>query len=202
MGKTYAYVRVSSTDQNEDRQIYVMQQRQVPPENIYLDKQSGKNFERIGYNRLLKRLRRGDLLYIQSIDRLGRNYQEIQQQWGKLTKQVGVHICVIDMPLLDTRNGKDLMDTFIADLVLQILSFVAQSERDSIRTRQAEGIAAAKRKGVAFGRPELEMPENFLQVVRQWENKQITVKQALDLCGMKESTFYRRLRKYREREGG
>ncbi len=199
MGKTYAYVRVSSTDQNEDRQIYAMQQRQVPPKNIYLDKQSGKDFARSGYHRLLKRLRRGDLLYIQSIDRLGRNYQEIQQQWGKLTKQIGVHICVIDMPLLDTRNGKDLMDTFIADLVLQILSFVAQSERESIRVRQAEGIAAAKRKGVTFGRPELEVPENFLQVVQQWENKQITLREALKLCGLKESTFYRRLRKYRDR---
>ena len=161
MGNIYGYVRVSSVDQNEDRQLIAMNQLNVPEKNIYIDKQSGKDFERPEYKKLVKKIKEGDLLYILSIDRLGRNYDEIQKQWRILTKEIGIDICVIDMPLLDTRNGKDLMGTFIADLVLQILSFVAQNERENIKKRQAQGIAAARAKGVKFGRPEVPMPNNF-----------------------------------------
>ena len=150
MSEIYGYVRVSSVDQNEDRQMIVMQRVGVPEANIFIDKQSGKNFDRPNYKRLIRRLKEGDLLYILSIDRLGRNYEEIQNQWRYLTSELGIDICVIDMPLLDTRNGKDLMGTFIADLVLQILSFVAQNERENIKKRQAQGLAAAKAKGVKF----------------------------------------------------
>jgi DNA invertase Pin-like site-specific DNA recombinase len=152
MGNVYGYIRVSSLDQNEDRQRIAMGGRAVPEKNLFIDKQSGKDFNRPQYRRMVKKLKPGDLLCIQSIDRLGRNYEEIQDQWRRLTKDLGVDISVIDMPLLDTRNGKDLMGTFIADLVLQILSFVAQNERENIRRRQAQGIAAAKARGVRFGR--------------------------------------------------
>ena len=169
MTNTFGYIRVSSTDQNEDRQLDALRGKAVPPRNIYMDKQSGKDFNRPQYRRMVRRLRRGDLLYILSIDRLGRNYEEIQRQWRVLTKDVGVDICVIDMPLLDTRSGKDLMGTFIADLVLQILSFVAQSERENIRKRQEQGIAAAKARGVRFGRPAVETPEDFGALVEAWE---------------------------------
>ena len=193
----YGYVRVSSTDQNEERQISALREKQILQKNIYKDKQSGKDFERPQYKKMLKRLKAGDLLYILSIDRLGRNYKEIQKQWRILTKEIGVDICVIDMPLLDTRNGKDLMGTFIADLVLQILSFVAQSERENIRKRQAQGIAAAKKRGVRFGRPEKPIPEGFAETVKLWEKKEIDIKEVLEMCGLKEATFYRRLREYR-----
>ena len=193
----YGYVRVSSTDQNEERQISALREKQILQKNIYKDKQSGKDFERPQYKKMLKRLKAGDLLYILSIDRLGRNYEEIQNQWRILTKEIGVDICVIDMPLLDTRNGKDLMGTFIADLVLQILSFVAQSERENIRKRQSQGIAAAKKRGVRFGRPEKPMPEGFAETVKLWEKKEIDIKAVLEMCGLKEATFYRRLREYR-----
>ena len=159
--KVYGYIRVSSTDQNEDRQRIALNTKAVPPRNIYMDKQSGKDFDRPNYKRLVKKLRSGDLLYIHSIDRLGRNYKEIQEQWRVLTKIKGVDICVIDMPLLDTRTAKDLMGTFIADLVLQILSFVAENERVNIKKRQEQGIAAAKNRGVRFGRPESKVPNNF-----------------------------------------
>ena len=150
---TYAYVRVSSLDQNEDRQLIEMQKLGIPPKHIYIDKQSGKDFNRPNYTKLVKHLQKGDLLYILSIDRLGRNYIEIQEQWRYLTREKEIDISVIDMPLLDTRNGKDLMGTFLADIVLQILSFVAQNEREAIRKRQEQGIAAAKARGVKFGRP-------------------------------------------------
>ena len=193
----YGYVRVSSTDQNEERQISALREKQILQKNIYKDKQSGKDFERPQYKKMLKRLKPGDLLYILSIDRLGRNYKEIQNQWRILTKEIGVDICVIDMPLLDTRNGKDLMGTFIADLVLQILSFVAQSERENIRKRQSQGIAAAKKRGVRFGRPEKPIPEGFAETVKLWEKKEIDIKAVLEMCGLKEATFYRRLREYR-----
>ena len=193
----YGYVRVSSTDQNEERQISALREKQILQKNIYKDKQSGKDFERPQYKKMLKRLKSGDLLYILSIDRLGRNYKEIQNQWRILTKEIGVDICVIDMPLLDTRNGKDLMGTFIADLVLQILSFVAQSERENIRKRQSQGIAAAKKRGVRFGRPEKPIPEGFAETVKLWEKKEIDIKAVLEMCGLKEATFYRRLREYR-----
>ena len=193
----YGYVRVSSTDQNEDRQMDALREKEVVLSNIYVDKQSGKDFDRPQYQKLVRKLKSGDLLYILSIDRLGRNYEEIQNQWRILTKEKGVDICVIDMPLLDTRNGKDLMGTFIADLVLQILSFVAQSERENIHKRQAQGIAAAKARGVKFGRPEKPMPEDFPQLVRLWERKELPFSEVLEKCKMSEATFYRRLREYR-----
>ena len=197
MTNTFGYIRVSSTDQNEDRQLDALRGKAVPPRNIYMDKQSGKDFNRPQYRRMVRRLRRGDLLYILSIDRLGRNYEEIQRQWRVLTKDVGVDICVIDMPLLDTRSGKDLMGTFIADLVLQILSFVAQSERENIRKRQKQGIAAAKARGVRFGRPAVETPEDFGALVEAWERHERSFADTIALCGMSEATFYRRLREYR-----
>ena len=195
---TYGYVRVSSTDQNENRQLDAMNGLNIPVENIFTDKQSGKDFNRPAYIELLNELQSGDLLYIKSIDRLGRNYEEIQNQWRILAKEKGVDIAVIDMPLLDTRLNKDLMGTFIADIVLQILSFVAQSERETIRKRQAEGIAAARARGVQFGRPAHEIPQNFAKLVDLWEKKRINLDHLLSKCGnMKEATFYRRLREYR-----
>lgn len=194
MSKVYGYIRVSSADQNEDRQLVALRSCKVPECNLFLDKQSGKDFERPEYRRMLRRLKRDDLLYVKSIDRLGRNYGEILEQWRLLTKEKGVDIVVLDMPLLDTRSGKDLMGTFIADLVLQILSFVAQNERENIRQRQAEGIAAAKARGVPFGRPALPLPENFEQVVASWRNKEIDFASALQQTGMRPATFYRRLK--------
>jgi DNA invertase Pin-like site-specific DNA recombinase len=197
---TFGYVRVSSADQNEDRQLIAMSELQIPSAQIYIDKMSGKNFERPQYKALVRRLKPGDLLYIKSIDRLGRNYEEIQAQWRVLTKEKGIDIAVIDMPLLDTRNGKDLMGTFIADLVLQILSFVAHTERDSIRKRQAEGIAVAKARGVRFGRPVRKPPENFRELVRGWERGKLTLEDVLVQTGLKEATFYRRLRELRAKK--
>lgn len=193
----YGYVRVSSTDQNEDRQMIALSEVGVPKKNIYVDKVSGKDFERPQYQKLLRKLKAGDLLYILSIDRLGRNYEEIQKQWRIITKEKNVDVYVIDMPLLDTRQGKDLMGTFIADLVLQILSFVAQSERENIKKRQAEGIAAAKAKGVRFGRPEKVVPDNFAEIIKFWEQKKLPLQEVLKQCSMSEATFYRRLREYR-----
>ncbi len=200
MGITYGYVRVSASDQNEDRQLNAMWEKNIPMANIYVDKQSGKDFNRPQYKRMIKRIKSGDLLYVLSIDRLGRNYEEIQKQWRILTKDIGIDICVIDMPLLDTRNGKDLMGTFIADLVLQILSFVAQNERENIRKRQKQGIAAAKAKGVRFGRPELPLPKDFVSIVQAWEDKQIDIRQVVNMCNISESTFYRRLHDLRVEE--
>ena len=197
MANIYGYVRVSSIDQNEDRQLIVMDENNVPKGNIYIDKQSGKDFERPQYKKLVKKLKAGDLLYILSIDRLGRNYEDIQKQWRILTKDIGIDICVIDMPLLDTRNGKDLMGTFIADLVLQILSFVAQNERENIKKRQAQGISAAKAKGVKFGRPESPVPDEFDKLIKQWEKKEISIAELLAVCNMSEATFYRKLREHR-----
>lgn len=193
----YGYVRVSSVDQNEQRQMNALNTLAVLKKNIFIDKQSGKDFERPNYKRLVRKLKSGDLLYIISIDRLGRNYEEIQKQWRMLTKDIGIDICVIDMPLLDTRQGKDLMGTFIADLVLQILSFVAQSERENIKKRQAEGIAAAKAKGVRFGRPKKEIPNDFDRLVSEWEKGKLLFSMLLEQCDISESTFYRRLRDYR-----
>lgn len=195
-GEIYGYIRVSSRDQNEERQMITMRAKGVQNRHIYMDKQSGKDFERPQYRRLIKKLKPGDLLYVQSIDRLGRNYKEIQEQWRILTKEKEVDICVIDMPLLDTRQGKDLMGTFIADLVLQILSFVAQSEREFIRKRQAEGIAAAKARGVKFGRPPKALPENFYDVHAMWRAKKITLRQAAEACGMPAGTFYSKAVKF------
>ena len=194
----YGYVRVSTADQNEERQMVEMRRLGVLGERIYTDKQSGKDFKRPMYQKLLRKLKKGDTLYVLSIDRLGRNYEEIQNQWRYLTHEKEVDISVIDMPLLDTRRGKDLMGIFLADIVLQILSFVAQNERENIRKRQAEGIAAAKSNGKKFGRPVKRVPDNFSDVVRRWEKGVINAREASELCGMCESTFYRRLREYRD----
>lgn len=188
---------VSSIDQNEERQMVEMRKLGIAEERIYKDKQSGKDFNRPMYQRLLRKLKKGDVLHILSIDRLGRNYEDIQSQWRYLTREKEVDISVIDMPLLDTRRGKDLMGTFLADIVLQVLSFVAQNERENIRKRQAEGIAAAKANGMKFGRPVIKAPDNFPDIVQRWESGIIRAHEAAELCGMCESTFYHRLREYR-----
>ena len=192
--KKYGYVRVSSTDQNIHRQLLAMRERQIASEHIYVDKQSGKDFLRPQYQKMLEKLKEGDLICVMSIDRLGRNYEEIQDQWRVLTKEIGVDICVIDMPLLDTRNGKELLGTFISDLVLQILSFVAQSERENIKKRQQQGIQAARLRGVRFGRPTLQAPPDFMEMTAAWESGELSLKELLERCDMGESTFYRRLR--------
>ena len=189
IAEIYAYVRVSTREQNEDRQLIAMNELQVPKKNISIDKQYGKDFERPRYKKLIKRLKKDDLLYIKSIDRLGRNYNEIQEQWRILTKEKAVDIVVLDMPLLDTRRGKDLMGTLLSDIVLQVLSFVAENERINIRQRQAEGIAAAKAKGVRFGRPPKPLPGNFEEVYRRWEKGEITGTAAARGCRMPLSTF-------------
>lgn len=197
MSNVYGYVRVSSIEQNEDRQMIALNKVGVSACYIFMDKQSGKDFRRVNYEKMVSILQKGDLLYIMSIDRLGRNYAEIQNQWRMLTKEIGIDICVIDMPLLDTRNGKDLMGTFIADLVLQILSFVAENERENIRKRQEQGIAAAKKRGVRFGRPKSKVPNNFQGIVKAWERGNIKLDEVLEKCQMSKSTFYRRLREMR-----
>lgn len=197
---TYGYIRVSTKEQNEARQLIAMHNKGLNKDSIYMDKQSGKDFDRPQYQELLKKLRCGDLLYIQSIDRLGRNYEEIQNQWRLLTKEKCIDICVLDMPLLDTRKGKDLMGTFIADLVLQILSFVAQSEREYIRKRQAEGIAAAKERGVRFGRPPMPLPQNFHSVYERWKRSEITGAAAARECKMPLSSFRYRAESYEKNE--
>lgn len=196
MNKVYGYVRVSSRDQNEDRQMAAMKDKDVPKENIFLDKQSGKDFERPQYKRLIKQLREDDLLYIKSIDRLGRNYEEIIEQWRIISKVKKADIVVMDMPLLDTRKGKDLMGTFLSDIVLQVLSFVAENERGNIRQRQAEGIAAAKARGVKFGRPPKQLPENFYEVCQRWTAGKLTNAQAAKECGMAISSFRYRVKAY------
>ena len=174
MGNTYGYIRVSTREQNEDRQLIAIRELAVPENHIFTDRQSGKDFNRPQYCRMMRRLKKNDLLYIKSIDRLGRNYGEILEQWRVLTKERGIDIAVLDMPLLDTRRGKDLMGTFLSDIVLQVLSFVAENERANIRQRQAEGIAAAKARGVRFGRPPRPLPDNFHSVYRRWKVGSIT----------------------------
>ena len=196
MINVYAYVRVSSREQNEDRQMIALKKLVVSEKNIFIDKQSGKDFERPSYKRMVRRMKKDDLLYIKSIDRLGRNYEEILEQWRILTKEKGIDIVVLDMPLLDTRRGKDLMGTFLSDIVLQVLSFAAENERANIRQRQAEGIAAAKANGVKFGRPALPYPENFRKIHSDWRKKRITLRQAAEACGMPIGTFYAKARKY------
>lgn len=193
----YGYVRVSAVDQNISRQMLEMLDRKIDKRNIYTDKQSGKDFNRPMYKKLIRKLKKGDLLYIKSIDRLGRNYNEILEQWRILTKEMEVDIAVIDMPLLDTRLCKDLLGTFIADIVLQVLSFVAQNERENIKQRQAEGIKAAKLNGVVFGRPIITIPDNFPQVIKDWKSGKISAEEAARRCNMSIATFYRRLREYR-----
>ncbi len=195
-GTVYGYVRVSTKEQNEDRQMIAMYKAGVPPDNIFLDKQSGKDFARPQYKKLVRKMKKDDLLFIKSIDRLGRNYEAIQQEWRALTKDKGVDICVLDMPLLDTRRGKDLVGTFLSDIVLQVLSFVAENERSNIRQRQAEGIAAARARGVRFGRPPRPLPDNFREVYEQWKVGAISAVEAAAVCGVARSTFYHRVKDY------
>lgn len=196
MAKTYGYIRVSTKEQNEDRQVIALEEAGIDKQNVFMDKQSGKDFQRPQYKKLLRKLRKNDLLYVKSIDRLGRNYSEILEQWRLLTKEKGVDIVVLDMPMLDTRRGKGLMGTFIADLVLQILSFVAENERVNIRQRQAEGIAAAMARGVQFGRPPSPLPHSFHAAYLQWKSGEITGTYAANLCGMPLSTFRYKAEKY------
>ena len=192
----YGYIRVSSRDQNEDRQLIAMDGAGVPPGNIFIDKLSGKNFDRPQYIRMLRAMKEEDVLFIKSIDRLGRNYSEILEQWRVITKEKGVDIVVIDMPLLDTRRGKDLIGTFLSDVVLQVLSFVAENERLSIHQRQAEGIAAAKAKGIRFGRPPQPLPTDFELIWQQWKTGDISGQAAARACGMPLSSFRYRARLY------
>lgn len=193
----FGYIRVSTKEQNEDRQLIALNEYNVPEKNIYMDKQSGKDFDRKQYKRMLKSVKENDLIIIKSIDRLGRNYAEILEQWRMITKIKKADIFVIDMPVLDTRRGKDLMGTFLSDIVLQVLSFVAESERDNIKQRQAEGIAAAKAKGVKFGRPPKELPPNFMSVYKKWINKELSVKEAAEACNMPMTTFFYRAKKFK-----
>ncbi len=194
MSNIYGYIRVSTREQNEDRQLIALCEMAVPEKNIFMDKQSSKDFNRPQYKKLVKKLKPGDLLYIKSIDRLGRNYGEILEQWRILTKEKGIDIVVLDMPLLDTRRGKDLMGTFLSDIVLQVLSFVAENERTNIRQRQAEGIAAAKAKGIRFGRPPLPLPENFHVNYQRWKSGEITCTAAANACGLRCPPFVTRRR--------
>lgn len=192
MAKVYGYVRVSTKDQCEDRQIIALKEFGVPGENILMDKISGKDFNRPKYRQLIRKLHAGDLLVVKSIDRLGRNYEEILEQWRTVTKEKQVDVVVIDMPLLDTRKaGNDLTGTFVADLVLQILSYVAQTERENIRQRQMEGIAAARMRGVRFGRPRKQVPDNFEQLKEAWVNKKTTSRKAAKDLGVAQDTFLR-----------
>ncbi len=192
----YGYVRVSTREQNEDRQLIALREAGVSEHNIFTDKQSGKDFNRPRYKQLLRKLKNDDLLYIKSIDRLGRNYEEILEQWRIITKEKGVDIVVLDMPLLDTRRGKDLMGTFLSDIVLQLLSFVAENERSNIKQRQSEGIAAAKARGVRFGRPPKALPKDFYRQLELWKSGSITGSEAARACGMPLATFRYRAQLY------
>lgn len=192
----YGYMRVSSKEQNEDRQKIALTEMGVPENNIYMDKQSGKDFERTQYKRLLRKLNENSVLYIKSIDRLGRNYGELNEQWRIITKEKKADIVVIDMPLLDTCREKNLLGTFISDVVLALLSYVAENERTNIKQRQAEGIAAAKARGVKFGRPPLPIPQNFYQMHKDWRAGKITIEEAAKACNMCPKTFYSKAVKY------
>ena len=192
----YGYMRVSSKEQNEDRQKIALTEMGVPEKNIYMDKQSGKDFERTQYKRLLRKLNENSVLYIKSIDRLGRNYGELNEQWRIITKEKKADIVVIDMPLLDTRREKNLLGTFISDVVLALLSYVAENERTNIKQREAEGIAAAKARGVKFGRPPLPIPQNFYQMHKDWRAGKITIEEAAKACNMCPKTFYSKAVKY------
>ena len=198
MADVYGYVRVSTREQNEGRQMAALSGVRIPKKNIYIDKRSGSDFNRPMYQQMVKRLKPDDVLYVKSIDRLGRNYEEILEQWRMLTKEKGVDIVVLDMPLLDTRRGRDLMGTFLSDIVLQVLSVVAENERKNIRERQKEGIEAAKTRGVRFGRPPKPVPDNFRQVYDRWLLKQISGEEAARLCNLTAATFYRRAREMKD----
>lgn len=196
MENLYGYIRVSTRDQNEDRQLIALRELKIPEKNIFMDKQSGKDFNRPQYKRLVRKLKKDDLLYDKSIDRLGRNYAEILEQWRLLTQTKGIDIVMLDMPLLDTRRGKNLMGTFLSDIVLQVLSFVAENERTNIRRRQAEGIAAAKARGVQFGRTPAPLPKNFYSIYQKWRIGEISSTQAAKECEMPRSTFRYRAKLY------
>ena len=189
-------MRISSRDQNEDRQKIALLEMGVPEENIYMDKQSGKDFERKQYKRLLRKLNDNSVLFIKSIDRLGRNYHELNEQWRIITKEKGADIVVIDMPILDTRREKNLLGTFISDIILALLSYVAENERANICQRQAEGIAIAKEKGVRFGRPEKPVPENFVECCLLCKDGKMSIGEAARSCKMPESTFRDKYKKY------
>ena len=198
MSKTYGYIRVSSREQNEDRQRIALYDWGITDQNLFVDKQSGKDFERPAYQRMLRKLRGGDLVVVKSIDRLGRNYEEILEQWRLITKKLRADIKVLDMPLLDTRQNVDLTGTLIADLVLQLLSYVAQAERESIRQRQAEGIAAARKRGVRFGRPAMILPEAFDETYTKWRSGEITSRKAGELLGTSQTTFLNWVKKLKK----
>ena len=202
MGNVYGYIRVSTRDQNEIRQIIAMQEMNVPRCNIYTDKSSGKDFNRPEYKTLLRRLKSDDLIYVKSIDRLGRDYRDVMEQWRLITKVKKADIAVIDMPIVDTRIGKDLMGTFLSDIVLTVLSYVAENERDNIRRRQAEGIAAARARGVRFGRHPLPVPDGFVSAYMDWSTGKITLTDAAKRCGMARSTFYDKARRHKENTPG
>ena len=187
--KQYGYIRVSTREQNESRQIRAMEEFGILPANLICDKQSGKDFDSPGYKRLLKKIKAGDTLVIKSIDRLGRNYDEILEQWRLLTKEKGVGVVVLDMPLLDTRKGRELTGTLIADIVLQLLSYVAQTERDFIRQRQREGIEAARANGVHFGRRAMESPDNYEDIKEKWSHGNISAREAARLLGISHTDF-------------
>lgn len=193
--RKFGYCRVSSVAQHEDRQLIAMMELGIPEKNIYVDKQSGKDFNRPQYQKLLRKIGENSVIYIKSIDRLDRNYTEIQEQWRIITKEKKADIVVLDMPLLDTRRGKDLMGTFLSDIVLALLSYVADNERVNIRQRQAEGIAAAKAKGIRFGRPPLPLPDNFYTVYDEWKAKKISLAEASKKCGLPKGTFYSKARR-------
>ena len=195
--KIYGYARVSTREQNEDRQIIALKEMGVPEKNIYLDKLSGKNFDRPQYKKLLKKLDDNSVLYIKSIDRLGRSYRDLSDQWQLITKDKGADVVVIDMPVLDTRREKNLLGTLISDLVLALLSYVSESEYSTIHQRQVEGIAAARARGVKLGRPPKALPSNFYEVYQQWSGKKISVSEAAKECGMPRSTFYYKAKVYK-----
>lgn len=197
--QTYGYIRVSSLDQNEERQVIALSQYNVPQKNLFIDKKSGKDFNRPAYRRLVRKIKKGDLILVKSIDRLGRNYDEIIEQWRRITKEIGADIRVLDMPLLDTTYQKDFLGTFISDLVLQVMSFTAQNERDNIRQRQAEGIAAAKARGVYWGGVEKQLPENFDELYDRWQSGEMNSTQLARLCGMSPSALFRKLQIYRKK---
>lgn len=196
--KKYGYIRVSSKEQNEDRQIDALMKEGILKSRIFMDKQSGKDFNRPQYQKMLKKLDKESVLYVLSIDRLGRNYKEITEQWRVITKEKEADIVIIDMPLLDTRVGKDLIGTFLSDLVLQLLSFVAENERINIRQRQAEGIASAKARGVKFGRPIIPLPDDFNEIYIEWKGKKITGREASKRCAISEKTLHKRIKEYEE----
>ena len=202
MADVYGYVRVSSRDQNEERQMIALRQLAVAEKNIFMDKQSGKDFERPAYKRMLRRMKKDDLLYIKSIDRLGRNYGEILEQWQILTKEKEIDIVVLDMPLLDTRRGKDLIGTFLSDIVLQVLSFVAENERGNIRQRQKEGMDAAKQHGFQLGRLEKPLPDSFWNAYIRWESLEISGREAARQCGMAPTLFYRKAESMKAGQNG